>query len=116
MQLRRVVDTDRKEKGPASRHEVGALVGEVPFEPEVALSAGLRTPGDDRDEERTRANLAANRLIPGIAAAQFVLVEPDLDATLTQALGNASRRLGILRGVAEKYRARRFRHVDATLS
>ena len=49
-------------------------------------------------------------LIPGIAAPQLALVEPDFDAGGAQRLANPLRRLRILRGVAEEYSARRLRH------
>src|SRR5215472_3337108 len=96
MQLRCVVDTDGKQKRPTSRHQVRTLVGEVPFEPEVALRTRLRIPRDDRDEERARANFAANLLIPGVAAAELTLVKPDFNPSSAERLADPLGGLRIL--------------------
>src|SRR5579862_7774568 len=102
MQLRRVVDTDRKQKRPALRHQVRTLIGKVPFEPEITLGACLGTAGNDRDEEHAGANFATDLLIPGVAALQLALIEPHFDASRPQAFRDSAGSFRILRRVAEK--------------
>ena len=65
---------------------------------------------DDREEERAFPYLVANLLVPNIAAPKFALIEPDFDAGGSQCVGDTSRRLGILRGIAQKYRVRGLSH------
>jgi hypothetical protein len=76
-----------------------AIDREFPLEPEVALGSSLCVRRDQRNKERTISDLFADLRIPDVPAAQLALVEPDLDATLTQPLSNAPRGLGIPRGV-----------------
>ena len=76
-----------------------AVDREFPLEPEVALGSALCMCRDQRNKEPTISDLFADLLIPEVPAAQLALVEPDLDATLTQPLSNAPRGLGILRGI-----------------
>ena len=79
---------------------MAAVDREFPLETEVAFIAGVRAAGDDREEERAGLDLLADRLVPGIPAAQLALVEPDLDAGGAERLANPLRSLCILRGVA----------------
>ena len=58
---------------------MAALVGEPPFEAEVALPALGGVLGDDRHEQRAIADLLADLLVPHITAAQLALIEPYLD-------------------------------------
>jgi len=46
--------------------------------------ACLRVGGDERDEQRARLDLRADLRVPRVAAAQLVLIEPDLDAKAAQ--------------------------------
>src|ERR1700733_11623566 len=65
---------------------------------------------DDREEERAVPYLVANLLVPDIAAPKFALIEPDFDAGGSQCVGDTSRRLGILRGIAQEYGSSRLGH------
>jgi hypothetical protein len=94
--FRSVVDADRNKKCALAPYEVRALLGEVPFEAEVALCPRLRPRGNDRHEERAVADLLADLLVPDIPAPQLALVEPDLDAGYPQRFTEPCRRLGIL--------------------
>jgi len=83
---------------------VAALVGEPPFEAEVALPALGGVLGDDRHEQRAIADLLADLLVPHITAAQLALIEPYLDTGASQRLTDTPGGLRILRRVAEEYR------------
>jgi hypothetical protein len=87
---------------------VAAVNGEFPFEPKIPFVAGVRVFRDHRNEQRATLDLLADRLIPGIAAAKFALIEPHLNACgadgLTETLGG----LGVLGGVAEEDRVARL--------
>ena len=50
----------------------------------------------------------ANLVVPNIAAPKFALIEPDFDAGGSQCVGDTSRRLGILRGIAQEYGSSRL--------
>jgi hypothetical protein len=52
---------------------------QFPLKPKIALDSGTRMQGDDRDEQGAGLDLLADGSIPGIAAAQFALVEPHVD-------------------------------------
>src|SRR5262249_5049509 len=84
------------------------LIREMPLEPEIPLPPRLGVFRDEGHEERAVADLPSDLLIPGIASAQLRLVEPHIDAGGTQPLANASRCLGILRGIAQKHGFRRL--------
>ena len=56
----------------------------------------------DRDEQGAGLDLAANLLVPRVAAAQLVLIEPNLDAKAAQRIGDPTRSVGIFAGIAEK--------------
>jgi len=58
---------------------VGTFDGELPLVPEVALEPLLRMPGDDRNEQRTVEDLAADLLVPHVPATQLALVEKYVD-------------------------------------
>ena len=98
--IRCVVDGHRQQECSVRRHQMAAVDREFPLETEVAFIAGVRAAGDDREEERAGLDLLADRLVPGIPAAQLALVEPDLDAGSAERLANPLRSLCILRGVA----------------
>jgi len=95
--LGRVIHAHGHDERAASSHEVRALLGEPPFEPEVSFRPRLGVVGNERQEERAIADLPADRLVPDIAAAQFALVKPHLDAGGAQRIANGPRRPRILR-------------------
>jgi len=86
---RGVIERERQEKRLIVGAQMRALHGELPFQPEVALTAGLGVAPDRRHEQGAHADLPADRGIPRILAAQLVLVEPDPDARAAQALAQA---------------------------
>ena len=97
-----IVDHDRQQKRHVVRHVQRPVCRQIPFPPEVAFLSRLRVRGNHRHEKRAFPDLLPDRRIPGIAAAQFVLVEPDLETRRAQGLANASCCFGVLRGLAEK--------------
>ena len=102
--FRGIIHDHGEKKRPVFGQQVRALDRQFPFEPEVTLSPFFALAGDDRHEQRAFLDLAADFLVPDVAAAQFAHVEPDLDAKGPQGVGNMTGRLGILTGIAEKYR------------
>ena len=87
--FRRGINDDRREKRDAFQHQMRALDGEFPFQPEISLAAILRIRGNDGHKEGAFLDLAADFLVPRIAAAQFVLVELHLDAVTAEGLSDA---------------------------
>jgi hypothetical protein len=81
--LRSVVDAHRNKECALAPYQVRALLGEMPFEAEVALGSRLRPRGNDWHEERAVADLLTDAPVPGVPAPQLALVEPDLDARCT---------------------------------
>ena len=79
----------------------------MPFEAEATLRARLRPRGNDWHEERAITDLMTYAPIPRIAPAQRALVEPDLNSGGPESFANPLDSLCVLRGVAEKYGARR---------
>lgn len=73
------VDDDGHEERLALGHEVRAVLGQFPFEAEVAFEPRLGVGGDDGHEERAVGDLPADFAIPRVATAQLALVEPHLD-------------------------------------
>jgi hypothetical protein len=57
---------------------------------------------DNRYEQRTILDLPSDRAVPGIATAQFALIEPDIDTDCAQGFADALRGLSILGGVADE--------------
>jgi hypothetical protein len=102
LRLGRVVDANRNQERAASRYELCALIGKMPFEPEISLSARLCVPRDNRNEESTATNLPTNLLIPRIAGLRLTLVEPDFYASRSQGFANSARGFSVFGGVAEK--------------
>ena len=82
-----------------------ALNGDFPFPAEVPLGAILRVGGYHRHEKGAGADLSANLGIPGVAAAQFVLIEPHLHTEAPQRIGQAPGGLRVLSRVTKKYGA-----------
>jgi len=83
---------------------VTSLIGQIPFQAEVALVARLGIRRDDGHEQRAILDLAPDLPIPFISAAQGVAVEPDLDPGCPESVGNAFGCLRILGGIAQKHR------------
>jgi hypothetical protein len=81
---------------------VGALVSLIPLEAEIPLGPLGGIGGDDRDEQGAVANLPPYLLVPGIAAAQLALVEPNFDARGLQRIADATCGRSILRGIAQE--------------
>ena len=105
--IARVVNHDRQQERRALRHEMRALVRQPPFESKVTFSARLRRRRNDRNQQRAVFDLSPDFVIPGITADELALVEPDLDPDGAECVGNAFRRLCVLRRVAEENRAAR---------
>jgi hypothetical protein len=81
-----IVDDYRHEKWQVVRHVVGASRSQSPFAPEVALQASLRGRRNGRNEQAAVVDMLAYLLVPRVAVAQFVLVEPNLNASGTQGI------------------------------
>ena len=86
-----------------------AIDRELPLEAEIPLDAIVRGARDNGKEQGAGLDLPADRLVPGVPAPQLAFVEPDFDTGGAQRLANPLSRLGILRGVAQKYGTRRLR-------
>ena len=112
----RVVDDDRHDERLTVRHVVRAIDRKLPFTPEVALQPRLRRARDDRHEQRAIVDVPPDLPVPGIAAPQLALVEPDLDAGGPERVANVPRGLRILRGVAQEYGLRGLGHRPALVS
>jgi hypothetical protein len=78
---------------------VGAINRQLPFKAKVPLAAIVRGVRDDRNEQRAALDLLADLLIPRVPAAQFALIEEDLDIGCAQCLGNLLGCPSILRGI-----------------
>ena len=87
-----------------SRTLASALDDEARFATKIPLQPGLSVRRDDRHEQRSRLDLTANLLIPGISASQLALIKPHLDTRRPQTFADALRRIRILRGVAQEHR------------
>ena len=98
--IRRVVDDYREQEWRVIGHQVGAIHRQLPLQTKIALTAFVRVRGDHRDEQGAVVDLLADLVIPDVPAAQFALVEPDLDPGGPQRLADTACRLGILGGVA----------------
>src|SRR5882672_10286983 len=81
---------------------------ELPLQSEIALGATLGVCGDDWNHQCAGLDLPADGRIPGIAAAQFALIEPNLDSRCAQRIADSGRGFGILLRVAQKHRFVRF--------
>jgi hypothetical protein len=92
-------------EGAIASHTLRALLGERPFDAEVALAARGRIGRNYGYKERAVADLLSDLLIPDITAPQLAAVEPHLDSRRTQTLANELCHLRILRGVAQEYSA-----------
>ena len=73
-----VVNHHRQQEWLVVGHEMRAVDGELPFEPEVALTARVGVGRDDRDEKRAFLDHLADRRVPRVASAKFALIEPHL--------------------------------------
>jgi hypothetical protein len=76
-----------------------ALYSELPFQSEIPFGTRLRVGRDDRDEQGAIVDLSLDLAVPQLAAPQFALVEPNLNASCTECVANALRGLRILRSV-----------------
>ena len=102
LRLGRRVHDHGQEKRHTGRHVVGALGRQFPFAAKVAFLASLRVLGDERHEQGALANLFLDLRVPLVAAAQFSLVEPHLDAEGPQRVRDAPRGRGVFARVAEE--------------
>jgi len=85
------VDDDRQQERPVVGHEVRAIDGEFPLQPESALFADLRDGRDDRHEQRAFLDLPADRRIPCVTPTKRTLVEPDIETHRAQRVAEAPR-------------------------
>jgi hypothetical protein len=83
---------------------VGPLIRKVPLEPEITFASRRCVRGDERNKQLAGVDLAADPLIPRFSAPQLALVEKDFHPSGAQRVADSSRRLRILRGVAQEYR------------
>ena len=97
-----VVDDHRDDEGAIFRHVVGAVHRHSPLAPKVAFLPRLRVGGDDRHEKRAVLDLAADFLVPHIAAAQFAHVEPDLHAKGAEGFGNVPGGFTVFPGIGKE--------------
>ena len=74
--VRHAVEGDGQNERDRLGDEFGALDGEIPFEAEIALVAGLGGRGDDREKERAGADILFDLLVEIVAALEVALVEP----------------------------------------
>src|ERR1700691_209623 len=79
-----------------------AIDCKLPFEAEIAFGPTTGVFRYDRNEQRAGLDLLSDRVVPGVAAAQFALVEPHLDARGAQGPADALGGRCILGGVAEE--------------
>ena len=107
--LIRAVDHHRQEKEVIVRHVERALDRQTPFAAEVTLVPRLGPRRHDGHEVVALADLAADFLIPCIAAAEFALVEPYFETEARQCIAERACGLAVIRGIAEKYRCRHVR-------
>src|ERR1700728_4051465 len=82
---------------------MATVYGELPFKPEVSLTTSVGVFRDHRHEQGAVLDLPSDRRIPGIAAPQLALVEPDLDSCFAECTGDTFRSRGVLRSVTNKY-------------
>src|SRR5580700_7069002 len=106
----RVIDDHRHEKRLTLRHVVGAIDRKFPLTPEVTFQALLRSSRNDWNEQSTILDVLSDLAVPGIAASQLALVEPNLDAGGSECVANMPRGLPILRGIAQEYGLRGLSH------
>jgi hypothetical protein len=67
---------------------MGALIREIPLQPEVPFMPRGRVGRNDRNEERAVAKLTPDLLIPDVPAPQIALIEKDLNASGAKCLAN----------------------------
>ena len=97
-----LVDRDRQEKRGPLRHQMRALVGQFPFQSEIRFAPRLGSRRDDGDKERARLDLAADFLVPRIAAFEPVLIEPHLDVEGRQRIRDPPRCREVFARVTQK--------------
>jgi hypothetical protein len=100
--LRRLIDHHGQQERLVFCHVQHSVHREIPFATEVAFAARISIGGDRWHKERAFLDLLADRGVPGIAAAQLALVEPDFDARFAERWANAASRLCVLRGIADE--------------
>ena len=81
---------------------IGAVDGKLPFAAKISFRPILCCGRDDRNKQRTFANVLFDLRIPRVSSAQLILVEPHLHALATQRLGNPSRCISVLTSVTEE--------------
>ena len=107
-----IVDDERQQKRSLGGHQMGAIDCKLPFKTEIPFGTSARIRRDDRHEQGAGLDLLPDRGIPCVATAQLALVEPDLNAGLSQRLANAAGSTGVLRRIAEEDRLGRFVHLQ----
>ncbi len=99
LRLIRVVYDQRQKKQVIVRHVERALDRQAPFPAEITFEARLGSRRDDRHEIIAFADLLADLLVPGVAAAELALVEPDIETEARQCIADGPGGLAIIRGV-----------------
>ena len=98
----RAVDDDGQEEHDVVGHIEGALGGEAPFAAEVTLLAGLGGGRDHRHEIVAVADLAADFLVPGVAAAEFAFVIPDFETGGGEGIAHGACGGAVFGGIADE--------------
>ena len=75
----RCVHDYRNQKGFGVRHVACAVDGESPLAAEISFKTRLGVGGDHRNEQHAVVDLLVDLAVPGIAASQLALIEPDFD-------------------------------------
>jgi hypothetical protein len=101
--FRCVIDDNWNEECSLVGHIAGSVRRQTPFAPEVALIAAFRIDRDHGDEQMAVVYLFSYAAVPGIAASELALVEPDLDPCRPQRCADALSRVRVLGGIAQKY-------------
>ena len=83
-------------------HIERSLDSQPPLPSKIALVSCLGLGRHERHEIVAVANLFTNLLVPGIPAAEFAFVVPNLKSIGRERIPNPSRSLTILRGVTQK--------------
>src|SRR5271156_7118333 len=94
------------------RHVERPFDRQAPFTTEIAFEARLGPSRDDRHEVIAFADLLADLLIPGVAAPELALVEPDIEAKARQRIADGPRGLAVVGGITQENGSRHKRIPD----